>query len=50
MIVKYQKEGFQNDDSNTVGKSPTGYQKRTAQILGASHVCSVDNFIAFGFK
>ena len=26
---------------------PTGYQKRTVQILRASHVCSIDNFVAF---
>ena len=28
-------------------QSPTGYQKRTVQILRASHVYSIDNFVAF---
>ena len=29
---------------------PTGYQKRTVQILRASHAYGIDNFVAFCFE
>ena len=44
------KHGNDNQDSgffSVTAQSPTGYQKRTAQILRAAHVYSIDNFVAF---